>query len=131
MRSPNTRVFLLTALFSLAVSPLSATVNAASPYLAAATDGMAEPSLWGIENGCLNTSLVRHFYVLDAHAAVIELIGGKRVLMRFRGDCQGVEQYGFVHTAHNNQVCARANAIRVLQTGTHCDVESLEPYPSP
>lgn len=131
MQSQTIRAFLLSALYSLVVTLLPANVHASPPHITTADIGDAEPALWGIENGCLSSSLVRHFYVLDSRAAVIELVDGKRVLMRFRGDCQGVERYGFVHTAHNNKVCADANAIRVLQTGTHCDVESLEPYPHP
>ncbi len=132
MQSQKIRVFLLTAVCSLVVPLLSANnVYASPPHITTADIGDAEPTLWGIKNGCLSSSLVRHFYVLDSRAAVIELVDGKRVLMRFRGDCQGVERYGFVHTARNNEVCADANAIRVLHTGIHCDVESLEPYPSP
>ena len=129
MQSQKIRVFLLAVVCSLFVPLLSA--NAAPPHITKAVIEDAEPTLWGIENGCLSSSLVRHFYVLNAHSVVIELVDGKRVLMRFRGDCQGVEQFGFVHTAHNNRVCAEANAIRVLHTGTRCDVESLEPYLSP
>lgn len=86
-------------------------------------------ALWGIVDGCLNSRLVHYFYVLNSHAAVLELAGGKKVLMRFHGDCQGVEQYGFVHTAQNNKFCADSHSIRVLQTGDRCKVKSLEPYP--
>lgn len=89
----------------------------------------AELALWGIVDGCLNSKLVHYFYVLNSHAAVLELAGGKKVLMRFHGDCQGVEQYGFVHTAQNDKFCADSHSIRVLQTGDRCKVESLEPYP--
>ncbi|WP_438952025.1 hypothetical protein [Porticoccus sp.] len=89
----------------------------------------ADLALWGIVDGCLNSKLVHYFYVLNSHAAVIELVGGKKVLMRFHGDCQGVEQYGFVHTAQNNKFCAGSHSIRVLQTGDRCKVKSLEPYP--
>ncbi|WP_461517660.1 hypothetical protein [Porticoccus sp.] len=119
----------MTAICGLAVPLLPA--HASPPGMTTADVGGAELGSWGIENGCLSSALVRHFYVLDSSAAVIELVNGRRVLMRFRGDCHGVEQYGFVHTAHDNKVCAKAHAIRVLQTGTHCEVESLEPYPSP
>ncbi|TNE76317.1 MAG: hypothetical protein EP334_08680 [Gammaproteobacteria bacterium] len=124
------RVLFLSAsiFFSLALPLHIAPVQASANYAAETASDEAELALWGIKNGCLSSDLVRHFYVLNSHAAVIELVGGKRVLMRFHGDCQGVEQYGFVHTAHNNRVCPRTNAIRVLQTGTRCEVESLEPY---
>ena len=101
------------------------------------TGEMAEPemitdadlALWGIVDGCLNSKLVHYFYVLNSHAAVLELVGGKKVLMRFHGNCQGVEQYGFVHTAQNNKFCVDTHSIRVLQTGDRCKVKSLEPYP--
>ena len=89
----------------------------------------ADLALWGIVDGCLNSKLVHYFYVLNSHTAVLELAGGKKVLMRFDGDCQGVEQYGFVHTAHDNKFCAGSHSIRVLHSGDRCEVKSLEPYP--
>lgn len=127
MRSRKTFIHLLAMVVSTVVALLSLSLQAGPTSMVS----NADPKLsgWGIENGCLNSGLVRHFYVLNAHAAVIELADGKRVLMRFSGDCQGVEQYGFVHTAHNNKLCVHSNTIRVLQIGTRCEVESLEPYP--
>ena len=89
----------------------------------------ADLALWGIVDGCLNSKLAHYFYVLNSHAAVIELVGGKKVLMRFHGNCQGVEQYGFVHTAQNNKFCAGTHSIRVLHTGERCKIKSLDPYP--
>lgn len=128
MRSRVSWILLLLVVVSIAGQSFIPRVYAAPAYVTGSADPDAELSLWGIENGCLNSALVHHFYVLNAHAAMIELIGGKRVLMRFRGDCQGIEQYGFVHTAHNNRVCPSTNTIRVLHTGARCEVESLEPY---
>lgn len=128
MRSRMSWIFLLLAVVTVAGQLFIPRAYAAPAYVTGSSDPDAELSLWGIENGCLNSALVHHFYVLNAHAAMIELIGGKRVLMRFRGDCQGIEQYGFVHTAQNNRVCPSTNAIRVLHTGARCEVESLEPY---
>lgn len=88
-----------------------------------------ELALWGINNGCLNSNLVQNFYVLNSHSAVFNLVGGKRVLMRFRG-CKGIKENGFVHRATNNQFCAHTRSIRVLNTGDYCDLISVEPYPS-
>lgn len=127
MLSRNTWVRKLAAVVLSAVVPLPfITVQASPPNV---ISGEHQPVSWGIENGCLNSSMVRHFYVLNSHSAVIELVGGGRVLMNFSGDCQGIEQYGFVHTARNNKVCVNSNSIRVLTTGAHCRVQSLEPYP--
>ena len=95
MRSRMSWIFLLVAMVIIAGQPFIHRVHAAPAYITENSDPDAELSLWGIENGCLNSALVHHFYVINAHAAMIELIGGKRVLMRFRGDCQGIEQYGF------------------------------------
>lgn len=128
MRSRMHRSLLLTAILGMAAPLLTTSIQAAPPHIMTAENSDEELALWGIKDGCLNSAMVRHFYVLDGHSAVIELVGGKRVLMQFRGKCEGIEQHGFVHTAHNNRVCPRSNAIRVLQTGTRCEVESLEPY---
>ncbi len=83
---------------------------------------------WGIYNGCISNSRILGIKVLNTNAALLELVNGKKVVMRFMGSCRGIKQYGFVYTARNNLFCAKRHSVRVMEIGTHCQVESLEPY---
>ncbi|MEH6528516.1 MAG: hypothetical protein V7718_01075 [Porticoccus sp.] len=83
---------------------------------------------WGIYNGCISNNRILGIKVLDTNAALLELVNGKQVVMRFMGSCRGIKQYGFVYTARNNLFCAKRHSVRVMEIGTHCQVESLEPY---
>ena len=83
---------------------------------------------WGIYNGCISNNRILDIKVLDTNAALLELVNGKKVVMRFMGSCRGIKQYGFVYTARNNLFCAKRHSVRVMEIGTHCQVESLEPY---
>lgn len=91
----------------------------------------ADLSDWGIYHGCISNNRIRDISVLDTNTAILELVNGKKVAMRFMGSCRGIKQYGFVYTARNNQFCAMTHSVRVMETGTHCQVESLEPYTEP
>ena len=82
---------------------------------------------WGIYNGCISSNRIRVIKVLDANSAMLTLVDGKQVKMRFMNRCQGIKQHGFVYTARNNLFCTHNYSVRVLHTGTHCQVESLEP----
>lgn len=83
---------------------------------------------WGIYDGCISSNRIQKIKVLDAHSAMLSLVDGKRVKIRFMGRCQGIKQHGFVYTARNNMFCTHNYSVRVLNTGAHCQVESLEPY---
>lgn len=83
---------------------------------------------WGIYNGCISNNRILDIKVLDTNSALLELVNGKQVVMRFMGCCRGIKQYGFVYTARNNLFCAKRHSVRVMEIGTHCQVESLEPY---
>lgn len=83
---------------------------------------------WGIYNGCISSNRIRKIKVLDAYSAMLSLVDGKQVKIRFMKHCQGIKQHGFVYTARNNMFCTHNYSVRVLNTGAHCQVESLEPY---
>lgn len=83
---------------------------------------------WGIYNGCISSNHIRKIKVLDARSAMLSLVDGKKVKIHFMKRCDGIKQHGFVYTARNNMFCTHNYSVRVLHTGTHCQVEAIEPY---
>ncbi len=83
---------------------------------------------WGIYNGCISSNRIQKIKVLDAHSAMLSLVDGKKVKIHFMKRCDGIKQHGFVYTARNNMFCTHNYSVRVLHTGTHCQVETIEPY---
>jgi len=83
---------------------------------------------WGIYSGCISSNHIRKIKVLDAHTAMLSLVDGKKVKIHFMKRCDGIKQHGFVYTARNNMFCTHNYSVRVLHTGTHCQVEAIEPY---
>lgn len=83
---------------------------------------------WGIYNGCISSNHIRKIKVLDAHSALLSLVDGKKVKIYFMKRCDGIKRHGFVYTARNNMFCTHNYSVRVLHTGTHCQVEAIEPY---
>lgn len=118
------------AVLALSVSQVSVFADENMPEVIASELPTADIDLsdWGIYNGCISNSRILDIKVLDANTAILELVDGKKVAMRFMGRCRGIKHYGFVYTARNNQFCARTHSVRVMETGTHCQVESLKPY---
>lgn len=101
---------------------------AAEPLPDVVTFDDVDPALWGIHNGCIAANRIRHVNIVDNQSALIEMTGGKKILMKFKKRCSGIKQHGFVHTSRNNRFCARFDSLRVLETGGLCLVESLEPF---
>jgi len=89
---------------------------------------VVDPTDWGIYNGCISNNRIRAIKVMGVNAAIIELVDGKKVVMQFMGRCRGIRQYGFVYTTKNNLLCMKNHSVRVMETGVHCEVESLKPY---
>ncbi|MDX2464859.1 MAG: hypothetical protein QNK31_10155 [Porticoccus sp.] len=83
---------------------------------------------WGIYNGCLSSHRIQKVRLLDENSAILQLVDGKQVKMHFMESCKDVMQNGFVYTSRNNLFCTHSYSIRVLHTGKHCQVDSLEPY---
>lgn len=83
---------------------------------------------WGIYNGCISSNHIRKIKVLDGHSAMLSLVDGKKVKIHFMRRCDGIKQHGFVYTARNNMFCTHNYSVRVLHTGIHCQVETIEPY---
>tara|TARA_R110001592_G_scaffold363341_1_gene684437 strand:- start:60908 stop:61354 length:447 start_codon:yes stop_codon:yes gene_type:complete len=83
---------------------------------------------WGIYNGCLSSHRIQKVKLLDENSAILQLVDGKQVKMRFMDSCKDIMQNGFVYTSRNNLFCTHSYSIRVLHTGKHCQVDSLEPY---
>jgi hypothetical protein len=91
----------------------------------------ADFSDWGIYHGCISNNRIHEINVLHTNTVILELVNGKKVAVRFMGSCRGIKQYGFVYTARNNQFCAMALSVRMMETGAHCQIGSLEPYTEP
>ena len=87
-----------------------------------------DPAEWGIRNGCISTQRIRNVDVLDNRTAVLQMLGGKKILMRFRNKCPGIRHNGFVYSSRTGQLCARFDSVRVLNRGNVCLLESFEPF---
>ena len=124
--------FCLLSTSSGALSSELAGSNESAKWQQSPGDKLSQDSInledWGIYNGCISSNRIRKIKVLDAHSAMLSLVDGKQVKIRFMGHCQGIKQHGFVYTARNNMFCTHNYSVRVLNTGAHCQVESLEPY---
>ena len=90
-----------------------------------------DPKDWGIRNGCISRSRIRHMHFVDDETAIIDIIGRKKVLLTMRRECRGIKREGFITRVRGNSLCARFDRFEVLDTGTSCAIKSLEPYIEP
>ena len=90
-----------------------------------------DPKDWGIRNGCISRSRVRHMHFVDDETAIIDIMGKKKVLLTMRRECRGIKREGFITRVRGNLLCARFDRFEVLDTGMSCSVKSLEPYIEP
>ena len=90
-----------------------------------------DPKDWGIRNGCISRSRIRHMHFVDDETAIIDIMGRKKVLLTMRRECRGIKREGFITRVRGNSLCARFDRFEVLDTGTSCAIKSLEPYIEP
>ena len=90
-----------------------------------------DPKDWGIRNGCISRSRIRHMHFVDDETAIIDIIGRKKVLLTMRRECRGMKREGFITRVRGNSLCARFDRFEVLDTGISCAIKSLEPYIEP
>ena len=90
-----------------------------------------DPKDWGIRNGCISRSRIRHMHFVDDETAIIDIIGRKKVLLTMRRECRGIKREGFITRVRGNSLCARFDRFEVLDTGISCAIKSLEPYIEP
>ena len=90
-----------------------------------------DPKDWGIRNGCISRSRIRHMHFVDDETAIIEIMGKKKVLLTMRRECRGIKREGYITRVRGNQLCARFDRFEVLDTGMSCSIKSLEPYIEP
>ena len=124
-------VFLFTAFIAEASSDTDANSfpdNASTNSTSLPEVDDVEPREWGIRNNCVSINRIRNFSLIDNKSAVLEMLGGKKILMRFKQDCSGLRHNGFVYSSRSGQLCARFDSIKVLQQGSVCRLESFEPY---
>ena len=90
-----------------------------------------DPKDWGIRNGCISRSRIRHMHFVDDETAIIDIMGKKKVLLTMRRECRGIKREGYITRVRGNQLCARFDRFEVLDTGMSCSIKSLEPYIEP
>ena len=90
-----------------------------------------DPKDWGIRNGCISRSRIRHMHFVDDETAIIDIMGKKKVLLTMRRECRGIKREGFISRVRGNSLCARFDRFEVLDTGMPCSIKSLEPYIEP
>ena len=90
-----------------------------------------DPKDWGIRNGCISRSRIRHMHFVDDETAIIDIMGRKKVLLTMRRECRGIKREGFITRVRGNSLCARFDRFEVLDTGMSCSIKSLKPYIEP
>ncbi|MDG1784128.1 MAG: DUF6491 family protein [Porticoccaceae bacterium] len=126
--------FVLSVVFSIsAIAELEGSeeinVGMESSVVESAQD--LDPKDWGIRNGCISRSRIRHMHFVDDETAIIDIMGKKKVLLTMRRECRGIKREGFITRVRGNSLCARFDRFEVLDTGMSCSIKSLEPYIEP
>jgi len=125
--------FILSVVFSSAIAELQGSeesnVGMESSVVESAQD--LDPKDWGIRNGCISRSRIRHMHFVDDETAIIDIMGKKKVLLTMRRECRGIKREGFISRVRGNSLCARFDRLEVLDTGMPCSIKSLEPYIEP
>jgi hypothetical protein len=91
-------------------------------------DSVLDAKDWGIRNGCISRSRIRHINFIDDETAIIDIMGRKQVLLTMRRSCRGIKRDGYITYVRGNQLCAKFDRFEVLETGMSCAIGSLEPY---
>ena len=76
---------------------------------------------------CIRNQAIKSVRFSDNHTGVIELASGDKLRITLRNECHGIKFDGYVHKPVNNQFC-EGDVLRVLRSGSVCEVEKLEPW---
>ena len=95
-----------------------------------ALDAQADVSTSRIRNGCIRSVWIKKVHFIDNQTGIFDLTGGSKVLVSLRNRCSGIRNEGYVHKPTNGQFC-QGDILRVINYGTVCMVENIEPYTEP
>ena len=125
----------LGASLGVGASPDSASqdsnIDVDNPSNLASSSATLNPKDWGIRNGCVSRSRIRHINFIDDEKAIIDMMGKKKILLTMRRECRGIKRDGYITYVKGNQLCARFDRFQVIDSGISCAVGSLEPYIEP
>lgn len=82
---------------------------------------------WGIAGNCIDSHRIRNIRFRDDESAIIQVTGGKRVLMTLERRCPGIRSRGFLHQTRINRLCT-SDSLRVIDTGSICMIRDFTPY---
>jgi hypothetical protein len=102
-----------------------------SPKTIASSSPKLDPKDWGIRNGCVSRSRIRHISFIDDEKAIVDMMGKKKILLTMRRECRGIKRDGYITYVKGNQLCARFDRFQVIDSGISCAVGSLEPFIEP
>ena len=106
-------------------------IDGDNPSNLASSSTTLNPQDWGIRNGCVSRSRIRHINFIDDEKAIIDMMGKKKILLTMRRECRGIKRDGYITYVKGNQLCARFDRFQVIDSGISCAVGSLEPYIEP
>ena len=106
-------------------------IDGDNPSNLASSSTTLNPKDWGIHNGCVSRSRIRHINFIDDEKAIIDMMGKKKILLTMRRECRGIKRDGYITYVKGNQLCARFDRFQVIDSGISCAVGSLEPYIEP
>lgn len=82
---------------------------------------------WGIKNGCIANTRIKQVDFISNHSGIMELSGGRKVMVTMRNNCSGIRNEGYVHKPINGKFC-EGDMLRVIHYGTVCIVDTISPY---
>lgn len=92
-----------------------------------AEDAPPDPRAWGIQGQCIDSHRMRNIRFRDDQSAIIEITGGKQILMTLERRCPGIRRRGFLHETRINKLCT-SDVLRVMDTGASCLIKDFSPY---
>lgn len=82
---------------------------------------------WGIAGDCIESHRIRNIRFRDDETAIIQVTGGKQVLMTLERRCPGIRSRGFLHQTRINRLCT-SDSLRVIDTGSICMIRDFTPF---
>lgn len=98
----------------------------ASGVNASATDEV-NPADWGLRNGCVSNMHIKRVHFDSRSEGIIELTGNRKLKITLKNGCTGIRTEGYVHKPINHRFC-EGDILRVINYGSTCVVDKLEPY---
>ncbi len=83
----------------------------------------------GSNGVCLQTSMIDHTAILSDSAIVFYMKGGKPYLNTLTFPCPSLKfEDGFTYEADFPEICSNAQTIKVLRSGTFCELGQFTAY---